>query len=549
MLVTVICGPFWSKARAKRCRMKPSWNSLLAPLPKCLEELASERVDLLASQETVRREGERCGRPREIVGLLVVVDLANHHPAGRRDLPVEPCHEVADRVLVALCVARAPFDTVLSQRCVEPVDRRLVDPDCVCAADAELSDERSARGPGRTVELTSQEEVELVLDDRAADRRAVLLDRELVLGNERVVGGEFLVAEGVERRTGERIGAVLGHGVHQRAGEPALGHVERRDHDLVFLDRLERDATATGLATEFAGFTQPEPVVLGGAVDLDRIEPIALTGRGQVATAPGVGGHLRRNPDEILELPIERREACHKGIRDGRLRAGAGRGEHRRVRQGHCHQLLDLYGLPGQRQVGADRLGERHLDLVHRAGRKADRRHRHAVAANLEATHEVCPVGTSGHRAVEAGFQVRDANHRVLDRAAGGIAHDTADRARGHALRHARGGQREERREDARHGECQTNKTSHHCSCVSWDGERCHGQKCRVQTRTAQATRWKQLREARGERREGGGSSGAGGSRFSLLASRLSLLASRLSLIQACVRTAATGSTPGPRPG
>ena len=66
----------------------------------------------------------------------------------------------------------------------------------------------------------------------------------------------------------ERVGAALGDGVDAAAGEAALAHVVRRDHELDLLDGVEADRLRLGCAAGRAGGRQPEQVVVHRAVDL-----------------------------------------------------------------------------------------------------------------------------------------------------------------------------------------------------------------------------------------------------------------------------------------
>ncbi|MEI2719550.1 MAG: hypothetical protein V9E87_05335 [Gemmatimonadales bacterium] len=310
MLVTVTCGPIWSNTRAKRCRIRPAWNSFVAPLPKFENSCAVIDDDHSSRLKRFEREREGRGRAGEVVALRLVVDAAQHDTVLRRHRPVQTTDEVGDRVLVELLRARAAVHAPGGQGGIEAIHQRLIDAKLLSRV-LRLPDVRTERRLAGLVRLGGRKEVELVLDDRAAERAAVLPAEELRASVERDVRDEVLVAGGVEPGPRELVGAVLGDRADQAARETALGHVVRRDDDLVLLDRLERDAAAVGLATELAGVGEAELVVLRRAVHLDRVEAVVLAGdRDFARIGRGRIGHdLRRQPDEVLQLPIQRRQA------------------------------------------------------------------------------------------------------------------------------------------------------------------------------------------------------------------------------------------------
>ena len=102
--------------------------------------------------------------------------------------------------------------------------------------------ERVAERGAARLQVGGDEEVDLVLDDGAAQAQAVLQDVVVEEGRVILVARELLVLPVAEDRAVEVVGAALGDGVHHAAGEVAVAHVEGRDLHDEGLDRL--DATA-----------------------------------------------------------------------------------------------------------------------------------------------------------------------------------------------------------------------------------------------------------------------------------------------------------------
>ena len=69
----------------------------------------------------------------------------------------------------------------------------------------------------------------------------------------------------------EFVGSGLGHGVDQQSAEIPLTDVERRQQDLVLLDRVERNRLRVRLAAGLTGSAEAKEIAGGRAVDLDRV--------------------------------------------------------------------------------------------------------------------------------------------------------------------------------------------------------------------------------------------------------------------------------------
>ena len=104
--------------------------------------------------------------------------------------------------------------------------------------------------------------------------------------------------------------------VDQAAGEAALPDIERRHQDLELLDGLERNRLGTGAATRRAARGQTEDVVVGPAVDQDRVEPAVLP------ADRSAEGDLRAGPDQVGEVAAEKRIALNRRVGHDLRRAG-----------------------------------------------------------------------------------------------------------------------------------------------------------------------------------------------------------------------------------
>ena len=172
--------------------------------------------------------------------------------------------------------------------------------------------------------LGRDEEVNLVLHDRAAQREAELLLLEIARAQERHVGSEILIAEVVVRRAVELVRAALRDGVDQRAGEVPLAHVERRQQHLILLHRFERRSTRPRACPP--GW----PVVPRPKMSLSLAPSIWMLLKRLFCAARGQAGvlrlqHLRRERKEVGEVAVERGQPAKRRVRDVRLHAAARR--------------------------------------------------------------------------------------------------------------------------------------------------------------------------------------------------------------------------------
>src|SRR5256712_13584551 len=173
--------------------------------------------------------------------------------------------------------------------------------------------------PVATLSLSRQEYVELVLEERPADRPTVLVprDRSERLPGE-AVADEVVALMILEEGPVNLVRATTRDGVDQAAGEPALAHVEGGDEHLVLRDRVERDRLRVHLPARLPGAAKAEEVVVHRAVDLNVVEPVVLSGgRG----ASDLGGGL----DEVGKVAGQGREARDQALGHELARAGARR--------------------------------------------------------------------------------------------------------------------------------------------------------------------------------------------------------------------------------
>ena len=154
-----------------------------------------------------------------------------------------------------------------------------------------LADVRAGIRRVLLLKLGREREEQLVLDDRAAEPEPFLRLAERRRAEVGDVALHLLVARAVRARAVEFVRAALRDGVDEEAGEVALANVERRQEDLVFLDRLERNLLRAGGTAGLQRRAQTEEVVRDRAVDLNRVEAIVLTAAGKTRA---LRRHLRR---------------------------------------------------------------------------------------------------------------------------------------------------------------------------------------------------------------------------------------------------------------
>src|SRR5213075_870017 len=109
--------------------------------------------------------------------------------------------------------------------------------------------------------LGGDEEVQLVLDDRAAEVEAVLIDFEIAVAEKWLIRRHVRIAIGPRRSALQLVRAALRDGVDEHAGEVAVAHVRGREEHLELLHRVDRDqSTRDGASGNAAGRSQVEPV-------------------------------------------------------------------------------------------------------------------------------------------------------------------------------------------------------------------------------------------------------------------------------------------------
>ena len=207
--------------------------------------------------------------------------------------------------------------------------------------------ERGARLGDRVV-LIAQEEEELVLDDRAREKRAVLVEVEGA-GVEGVGAGlladEAVVALPDVGRTLERVRSATGDGVDGGAHEVALAHVIGSHVDLHLLDRGHGDG---GDAGSVAGSgAETEGVVEVRAVDRDVVQAVVGAAEGEVLAAG-----LRGESDERVDAVGLGRKGRDGLATHGRGRSGARRAEHGEGLGGDCDFLGQGLGFERELEVG-----------------------------------------------------------------------------------------------------------------------------------------------------------------------------------------------------
>ena len=151
----------------------------------------------------------------------------------------------------------------------------------------------------------SDEEVKPVLDDWAAQRKAVLLEAD---GDVAVVdGAHLLVAEDVGRAAAELVRAGLRDGIEQHSREICLAHISGRQENTEFFHRAGRDkATAARTARQSLRAPQVESVVLIRAVDREVVVSIVLAARADAAA-------IRRGRGRAVLLARARYLRCELG--------------------------------------------------------------------------------------------------------------------------------------------------------------------------------------------------------------------------------------------
>ena len=324
--------------------------------------------------------------------------------------------------------------------------------------------ERARRRRDVLAGLHRGEEAQLVLDDRAANGSAQLTAHERRRTQERGVAPHLLVAVIHKRGALELIRARLRHGIHQRTGEIALAYVVRRDQYLEFLDGVERQRAAANLRADRRRGAEAEAVGERDTVDLDVVEAVVLAGGRDTAILRHV--HLRRVPNQVGHVAVERGQATHQRIGDDRLDTLTGGREV--GGGGRCLGTNggQLRGLLAQLEVEARGLREAHHDVGARLRRKADPTRRHRVRANFKIRNVEAPVVAGDLTGLRAIGAIDHFNRHVCHRGIFFVGHEAGDRTRRGSL--SREGLRETDAErHGRDGEAEPTLNSHKRCSVS----------------------------------------------------------------------------------
>ena len=274
-------------------------------------QLQGGDVDAELTRELVARQGERIGRG---AGELLVPgvrggDEGRHAavPGGKRR--IHAGKEIGERRSVADAGGGARGQPVpVLDDALEPRQVRFVHghPRQTFGRLAHIGSRGRLR---ETLNFGRDEEVHPVLHHRPAERKTGLQPVVGARPRDDAVAGELVVAPVGKAGAAELVGTRLGHGIDERAGETAVAHVVRRHEHLVFLHRIERN----GFPDARRRRDGPVQHVLAGAVDQKGVEPEIGSRAGHSSPpAADLGRHVGREGDEVLEVPVERRQSLHQ---------------------------------------------------------------------------------------------------------------------------------------------------------------------------------------------------------------------------------------------
>ena len=297
--------------------------------------------------------------------------------------------------------------------------------------------------------FVGREEERLVALDRPAEREAVVLVAQFVLGRvgrrERRQRGERFVPVVVVRAAARLVRPRLDDQVDRAAGIASRLGGRLRLHR-VLLDRVERqqhagDAVDASLVDRF----DVEPlIVVVGSLDLpvELVRSRSVHRRGAAAFVTREAGRQR---EHLAEVASVQRQILHRargedvGERRGRRLDGDGRGRHLNVRFDLRHVQPDRYGVDGARRhahaADGDRLeaalrdddrviAQRQIGERERARRRRRRRIRKArrVVGRLDVGARQDGAGLIGDDAVDAaaeGLSAGGARDREENKKAG----------------------------------------------------------------------------------------------------------------------------------
>ena len=297
--------------------------------------------------------------------------------------------------------------------------------------------------------VVAEEEEQRVLDDRAAEGRAVGLFLEHRSGRQLLALGaaQAVVLEVIIGRAVEIVLARLGDDVDHAATEIVVLGVIGRHRDLHLLRPVERQRrTRRGIAAA----VEAEAVILGHAVDEEGVAARVRAGdrQGRVGVAEIDIGE-RALLDDFLDVASDGGKVLDAlGVELGADAAIVDR----RIGVAHADDGDGLFGRDlarGNRDVQTQRLAQRQIDVLDLGRLIAGRRHRHRVGAADRQAGGVEEAAVRRGRGVGlAGAFVLDGDRRAGHRETVGVDHRAADagrnglRHRGHGHRQSENGQR-----------------------------------------------------------------------------------------------------------
>ena len=300
----------------------------------------------------------------------------------------------------------------------------------------------------RLLLLEVREEEQLVLDDRAAQRRAggpvalVALVAAVLVEPAGIADQLVRIAVGVVHRSVEFVRAALGHRVDVGA-DGIGGHVEVRGRDVVLLDGVGGHRRAD---VRHAVRVQAKRVADGDAVDADVVVTAVLAHRRHRAVTAIGDDDARVEAGDILDRTTRRRRGQQLALRHVGRQALVVRREglrQRTGRNGHAFQVLRFHRAHGQ--VHRRALRELQVDLVLLALGQASLGCRHVErTADAQTLRRVTAIRVGGGDLGGARRLVHDLHGGARDRLAVRVEHAATDRGGG-VLRDGRHRRRQQR--------------------------------------------------------------------------------------------------------
>ena len=264
---------------------------------------------------------------------------------------------------------------------------------------------------GGSLPVNGDEEVRLVADDRAAERKSVLALREVRWRTAEEIARRELHAAKVgaageaEHRATEFIRPALRHRVHRSTGEVATLDVVRGVDHLDLLHRLDRERE--GRAITAARIAAEKRLVVVHAIH-QHVRRCCATTTDRLAT-PGAGAtdvaRARGEHDEILEVATVSRQVAELRFADPHARAGLLVLDQRRVLGDHALRL-ELHRRGLEIEILAYDFADRHANVrpLDRAISDALRAQR--VGPGGKEGQLIAPAVVGLHAAAHSGFGV-----------------------------------------------------------------------------------------------------------------------------------------------